>query len=107
MAGLPGRRGAGTGWSVASWCALAASLLGMPHTWAGLTLVQQPLESGQALYASGMTEVVVDGQRAEVDAKGNFQTVVPLNDTRTLEIRATDTHGNRRQATITILRYAP
>jgi hypothetical protein len=62
---------------------------------------------GQALDASGIAEVVVDGQRAEVDAKGNFQTVVPLNDTRTLEIRATDTHGNRRQATITILRYAP
>lgn len=58
---------------------------------------------GQALDASGIAEVVVNGQRAEVDAKGNFQTVVPLNDTRTLEIRATDTRGNRRDTTFTIL----
>jgi hypothetical protein len=62
---------------------------------------------GQALDASSIAQVVVNGQRAEVDAKGNFQTTVPLNDTRTLEIRATDTHGNRRDATFTILRYAP
>src|SRR5262249_22627624 len=62
---------------------------------------------GQALDASGIAEVVVNGQRAEVDAQGNFQATVQLNDTRTLEIRATDTHGNRRQAIFSILRYAP
>jgi hypothetical protein len=62
---------------------------------------------GQALDASGIAEVVVNGQRAEVDAQGHFHTTVPVNDTRTLEIRATDTHGNKREATFTILRYAP
>jgi glucodextranase-like protein len=62
---------------------------------------------GQALDASGIAEVLVNGQRAQVDTAGNFQAVVPLNGTRTLHIRATDTQGNRRDATFAILRYAP
>jgi len=62
---------------------------------------------GQALDASGVAEVLVNGQRAQVDTAGNFQAVVQLNGTRTLYIRATDTQGNRRDATFAILRYAP
>lgn len=31
-------------WYAVVWCALAASLLGMPQTWAGLTFAPQPLE---------------------------------------------------------------
>jgi hypothetical protein len=62
---------------------------------------------GQVLDASGVAEVLVNGQRAQVDTAGNFQAVVQLHDTRTLHIRATDTQGNRRDATFAILRYAP
>ena len=62
---------------------------------------------GQALDASGVAEVLVNGQRAQVDTAGNFQAVVQLNGTRALHIRATDTQGNRCDATFAILRYAP
>ena len=48
MTGLPGRRGASTGWYVVLWCALAASLLCMTQTWAGLTVVPKLLEGRQA-----------------------------------------------------------
>ena len=51
--------------------------------------------------------VLVNGQRAQVDTAGNFQATVQLDGTRTLHIRATDTQGNRRDATFAILRYAP
>jgi hypothetical protein len=62
---------------------------------------------GQALDASGVAEILVNGQRAQVDTAGNFQAVVQLNGTCTLHIRATDMQGNRRDATFAILRYAP